>query len=437
MSIAAVTGLIIGSLFVALLTGLPVAFVLFGLSAVFVFIFLGPTVAYTGAMVFFRTMTTDVYIAIPLFTFMAFVLAFSGIAASLYDTMYRWFGGLRGGLAMGTVAICTVLAATTGLGATGVVTMGVIALPEMLKRGYNKDMAVGCIPFGGALGPLIPPSVLMVILGGFTSLSVGKLFMGGVFPGLLMSALAILYIGIKCYRNPAAGPALPPEERASWAEKFKSLRGVIAPIILILLVLGTIYTGVATPSEAGGVGAVGALICAVANRQLSWSKLSKSGLSTVQVTTMVFWLMIGGSFFSTLLTRTGTGTFIGTVLSGTPGGATGALVVMMIIGLILGCFIDGVSITMITIPVFMPVVYQFGLDPLWFILLFTINMVIGYVTPPFGMNLFYMKALVPKDITMADIFRSVLPYCVVMIITLALSIIFPQMLLWLPNAMFK
>jgi len=429
------TGLFIGTLLIGLLTGLPVAFVLIGISILFIFIFASPLIAYAGVFVFFKTITTDIFIAAPLFVFMAYVLQFSGIAAALYETMYKWFGGLRGGLAMGTVAICTLLAAMTGLGATGVVTMGVIALPEMLKRGYNKSMAIGCIPFGGALGPLIPPSVLMIIVGGFASLSIGRMFIGGVFPGLLMAALAIIYIGVRCYRQPEAGPALAPEERASWSEKFKSLQGVMAPIILIVLVIGSIYTGICTPSEAGGIGAFGALICAAIYRQLNWQNLRQAGLGTVRLVAMVMWLLIGGGCFSTLLGATGVGHFISGLLTGLPVGTMGVLIVMMVIGLTLGMFMDGAAITMICIPVFMPVVYQLGLDPLWFGLLFTMNMIIGYITPPFGMNLFYMKGLVPKDISMMDIYRSIIPYVVISIIVLILCIVFPQILLWLPNKM--
>jgi len=435
MSIAAMTGLFIGLLLIGLLTGFPVAFVLIGLSVLLTFIFASPTIAYAGVFVFFKAITTDIFIAAPLFCFMAYVLQFSGIASALYTTMYKWFGGLRGGLAMGTVAICTALAAMTGLGATGVVTMGVIALPEMLKRGYNKDMAIGCIPFGGALGPLIPPSVLMIIIGVYASLSIGRLFMGGVFPGLMMAGLAILYIGVKCYRNPEAGPALAIEERASWPEKLKSLRGVIAPLILILAVIGSIYTGICTPSEAGGIGAFGALICAAIYRQLNWQNLRQAGLGTVRLLAMVMWLLIGGGFFSTLLGATGVGHFISSLLTGLPVGPMGVLIVMMAIALILGMFMDGAAITMITIPVFMPVVFQLGIDPLWFGLLFTMNMIIGYMTPPFGMNLFYMKGLVPKNISMMDIYRSIIPYVIISIIVLVLCIVFPQILLWLPNKM--
>ncbi len=437
MSIAVTTGLFVAALIVGLFTGLPVAFVLIGVSMLFLVLVSGPATAFTSALVFYKTMSTDLYIAMPLFCFMAFVLEFSGIATAIYDTMYKWFGGLRGGLAMGTVATCTVLAATTGLGATGVILMGTIALPEMLKRGYSKEMAVGCIPFGGSLGPLIPPSGLMIILGGFASISIGKLFIGGVFPGLLMAALAIVYIGIKCYRNPTEGPALGPEERASWGEKFRSLRGVIAPVILVFAVIGTIYSGICTPSEAGGIGSLGTLIIALINRKLTLPRLYQAGINTIKVTAMVMWLLTGGALFSVLLSATGAGHFISNLISGLPVSSMSVLVLMMLIGLVLGCFMDGAAITMITIPVFMPIVYQLNLDPLWFGLLFTMNMIIGYITPPFGMNLFYMKAFVPKNITMLNIYRSVLPYIIIQIVVLVLCIVFPQITLWLPNMMLK
>ncbi|MFH1169523.1 MAG: TRAP transporter large permease subunit [Chloroflexota bacterium] len=437
MSSTAMTVLFIVSLLAGVMTGLPIAFVLIGLSALFLIVFASPTIAYATVLVSFNTMTTDVYIAIALFCFMAFTLEFSGIAQSLYEAMHQWFGGLRGGLAMGTVAICTVLAATTGLAATGVVTMGVIALPEMLKRGYNKDISVGCIPFGGTLGQLIPPSVLMIVVGGYAQLSIGKLFIGGIIPGLLMSLLAIIYIGVKCLINPEAGPAMAPEERGTFAERVKSLKGVVAPVLLIIAVLGGIYRGIATPTEAGSIGAIGALVCAAINHRFSLGNVRKAGLNTIKVMVMIMWLLVGGSFFSSLLNATGAGQVISGIMTGLPLGAYGILLVMMVIGLFLGMFIDAVAITMITIPVFLPVIYHLGFDPLWFGLLFTINMLIGNLTPPFGFGLFYIRGVTPPDISMGDIYRSVLPYTFIMLFVLVLGIVFPPLLTWLPNSMIK
>ncbi len=435
MSPTLMTVIIVVSFLTLLFMGLPVAFALLGASVMFAAIFINPGVIYTAYSNAFKIMTTDLYIAVPLFVFMATLLQYSGLTSALYDTMYKWFAGLKGGLAMGTVALCTLIAAMTGLGGTGVVTIGYMGFPEMEKRGYDRNISLGCIPPGGALGPLIPPSVLMVIIGGFAELSVGRLFMGGVFPGLLMAAFFIMYIAIKCSRNPAMGPAIPVAERATTREKLLSLRGIVLPILVVILVLGTIYTGVATPTEAAGVGAFGVIVCMAIYRTLNWKNIKNSIVTSMKVNAMVMWLLIGGSAFASLLTMTGISQFIRDSIVGMNLSPMGVVIIMMLIALFLGMLMDGSAITMLCIPIFMPIVIQLGINPLWFGLVFTINMIIGYISPPFGMCLFYTKGIVPKDITMGQIYRAVLPYNVIMLGVLVLSILFPQILLWLPSKM--
>ncbi len=437
MSTTVMTATIVLSFLVMLVLGLPIAFTLLGVSVIFAALFINPTAMYSAYVAAFSVMTKDLYIAVPLFVFMATLLQYSGIASLLYDAMYKWFAGLRGGLAIGTVAMCTLIAAMTGLGGTGILTIGFLAYPEMMKRGYDKLTAIGCIPPAGALGPIIPPSVVMIVLGGFAGISIGKLFMGGVFPGLLMSFFFMAYIAIRCWRNPSLGPAIPLSERATRAEKLISLRGTIPALILIFLVLGTIYTGAATPTEAGGVGAFGALVVAAINRQLNWKNLKDSVFSAGRITCMVIWLLMGGTAFTALLTMTGVGHSISAAMAGLEVSPTVILIIMMIIPFILGMFVDGGAIMMLCLPVFMPVVRQLGIDELWFGLLFSINVVIGYVTPPFGMNLFYTKGIVPPDVTMADIYRSVIPYVVIMVVVLIVGMIWPPLLTWLPNMMIK
>lgn len=437
MSVEALTILIISTLILALLTSLPVAFCLFGLAALYMLIFVGPAQTVVLFLNMVNIATTDIFIAVPLFVVMAAILETSGIASAMYEMMYKWFGGLRGGLAIGTIVICTIIAAMTGIGATGVVMMGLLAYPEMMKRGYNKDLAIGCIPVGGALGPLIPPSVIMIIIAGFGQLSVGKMFIGGIVPGLLMSFLFCLYIAIRAWRQPHVAPAIPREERATWEEKLVSLKGVILPILLILLVLGSIYSGAATPTEAAGVGAMGAVICAAINRQLKWKKLKEAFLGTTRVTSMVMWLVIGGSCFATLLGMTGVRTLLQTGMLSLPVPPIVVILIMQLIGLFLGCFIDASSIIIITIPIFMPIVVQLGFDPLWFSILYTINMVIGYITPPFGANLFFTKGILPSNVTMGDIYRSVQWYLVSMFAVLIIGFVWPPLLTWLPGFMSK
>jgi len=263
------------------------------------------------------------------------------------------------------------------------------------------------------------------------------MFIGGVFPGLLMSFLFIVYIAIRCYRNPHMAPALPVEERAAWREKFISLRGVILPVMLVILVLGSIYTGAATPTEAAGVGAFGAFICAAVNRQLNWQNTKTAVLRTLQTTSMVLWLVIGGQAFATLLGMTGVRHFIEESLLGAQLAPIVVIIIMMVIGLILGMFMDASAIIIICIPMFMPVVIGLGFDTLWFAILFTINVIIGYISPPFGANLFFTKGIVPPDVTMGDIYRSVIPYNLLMLVVLAVSILWPPLLTWLPNQMIK
>lgn len=435
MSIGLVTLIIFLFFLLCMALGLPIVFCLFGTAMVFALILEGPNSLYMIFSTTFSTMTTEIFIAIPLFIFMAFLIQFSGIATALYDTMYKWFGPLRGGLAMGTVAICTLIAAMTGLGATGTVTMGVIALPEMLKRGYDKGFAVGCIPTGGALGPLIPPSVPMVVTAAFARLSVGKMFIGGIVPGLIIALLCCVYIGIKAYVNPRLAPALPQAELATWRQKFISLRGVTLPILLVIAVIGSIYTGAATPTEAAGIGAMGAIICAIIYRKLNWPNLKEAMLMTVKVNGMVLWLLAGGLCLGSLLGATGVSHWIIKALAGLPFAPVIIIAVMQLIVFVMGMFMDGASITVITIPLFMPVVESLGFNPLWFCLLFTINGISGYISPPFGMNLFYMKGIVPKDISMGLIYRSVIPYVLIIVIVMVLCFVFPGILLWLPDMM--
>jgi tripartite ATP-independent transporter DctM subunit len=420
-----------------MLTGFPVAFSMLSIAVVGYIVFVSPQALYTISPVVFRNLTTDIYIAIPLFIFMAAVFQVSGVGDRMYGAMYKWMAGLRGGLAIGTVAICTVIAAITGLGGTGTVTMGLLAYPEMRKRGYEKRMAIGCIPAGGALGPLIPPSIPMILVGNLSGVSVGKLFMAGVFPGLICSAFFMLYIGIKCFFNSSLGPPIPPAERASGKEKFVSLTGVWGPILLILLVLGGIYAGICTPSEAGGIGAAGALLCAAIYRNFNRKNLWWAVTTTMRVNAMVMWLVIGGASFSSLCGITGVTHFVSDILVGLPIGPMGVLMVMLIILFIMGMFIENASIIMICLPIMMPAALALGFDPLWFGLIFTMMVIIGMITPVFGYNLFYFKGLGHSDVDMMDIYIAILPYIPLMLAALALCIIFPEIVLWFPNTMIK
>lgn len=427
--------IIVSSLMILLIAGLPVAFALIGVSALLLVVFLGPSALFMVVSSAFNQAQTEVFLAIPLFVLMASVLQFSGIATTLYNTMRLWTGRISGGLAIATIIISALLAAMSGIGATATVTMGLIALPEMMAKKYNKNLTLGAITAGGALGPLIPPSSLMIIVGGYASLSVGKLFIGGLIPGLLCTLFYSIYIWIKCKINPKMGPPLPPEEVSTLYEKIISIRKVILPILLIALVLGGIYSGFFTPTEASGFGAIGAMIIAIVYKQLSLKNLFDGLKLSFKVTGMIMWLVIGGACYSTLITCTGTATLVSNFLSVLPFGNSGIIIVMLIIVLILGMFIDPVAITMICTPVFLPVLEHLGIDQLWFMLMFTMATVIGYITPPFGLNIFYMKGIAPSGVSLIDIYQGVTPFCIIKIIVLILCFFFPFLMTWMPSLM--
>lgn len=430
--------LLIGISFLVLMaSGFPIAFAMLTVATVGYLVFVGPQALDALFPILFSTVTTDIFIAIPLFIFMASVFQVSGIGERMYEAMYKWMAGLRGGLAIGTVIICTVIAAITGLVATGTIMMGMLAYPEMRKRGYDKGIAIGSIIAGGCLGPLIPPSVPMIIISGLTGVSSGKLFISGVMPGLICSFLFCAYIGIRCFYNKSLAPSIPIDQRANWRDKFGSLGGLLFPILLILLVLGGIYAGAFTPSEAGAIGAAGALISTAILGNLTWKNVSSAVTITFRANAMVLWLGITGVTISSLTGITGVKNFVGGFLVGLPMGPYGILLIMLIIVFIMGCFLDSLAIIMITLPIMMPVAVQLGFDPLWFALLFIFNIIIGMLTPPFGYTLFYFKGLGHADVSMMDIYKSAGIFVICMAICLVLCIVFPQIPLWLPNKMIR
>ena len=437
MSIELITVLLFGALILLLALGLPLAFVLGGVGVVGSYLLWGDRGLYLITTQAYASMGKFTLLAIPLFIFMAMILERAGVADDLYTLMHRWMGPLPGGLAIGTVIICTIFAAMSGISGAATVSMGIIALPAMLSRGYDKTIAMGCISGGGALGILIPPSVPMILYATLTGVSIGGLFAGGIMPGLLLAAIFILYIGIRCHFQPNLGPPLPVEERVSWREKFISLKAVLLPIMIIIMVLGSIYAGVCTATEASALGCVGAIISAVVYRKLNWTLIKESCFRTAALTALIIWILIGAYGFTAVYTGTGAHVLMEHIMMSIPGGRWAILITMQIIFFILGCILDPVGIIMICTPVFVPVITALGFDPLWFGVLFIMNMEMGYLTPPFGFNLFYMKAIAPKGITMTDIYRSIVPFVILQGIGLIIVIIFPEIALWLPKLMVR
>ncbi len=437
MSIEVITILLFGSFLLLMAAGLPLVFSLGSAAIIGTYFLWGPEALYALGIKTFSTATSFVLLAIPMFIFMGSMLERSGLATDLYDMMKKWFGGINGGLAVGTVLVCTIFAALVGVSGAATVTMGLVALPSMLAARYSKGLSIGCIAGGGALGVLIPPSVLMIVLGLYANVSVGMLFMGGITAGLVIVVLFVLYILIACAIWPEMGPALPVTERATWPEKLTALKAVILPIVLVMLVLGSIVGGVATPSEAAGIGAAGSILCALAYGKLTWTALKESSLITLRLTCMVMWIVFAASMFTALYAAVGADQLVKDALSYVPGGKWGTIFGMQIIWIIMGCFLDPIGIMLLTVPLFFPIIVQLGFDPVWFGVLFVVNMEMAFLTPPFGFNLFYMRSVAPKGVTMLDIYKAVVPFIFLQFIALILMIIFPELITWLPYKMMR
>lgn len=436
MSIELLSILFFGALLLFLLLGLPLSFVLGGVSMIFLYFTWGPESFYMVAAQTWGAMNKFTLVAIPLFIFMAMILERSGVAKDLYEMMYLWFGPVAGGLAIGTVVICAIFSAMCGISGAAVVSMGTIALPSMLQRNYDKELALGCINSGGGWGILIPPSVIMILYALISGESVGALFAGGVFPGLMLLVLVSSYIAIRCYFQPHLGPALPKAERGDWQRKLAAMKAVILPLIIVVMVLGSIIGGITTPTEAAAAGVLGAIASALIYRQLSWKLMKEAAIRTLRLTGMIMWILFGAYCFSAAYHGMGAHQLIENMMKYIPGGPWGSIIFIQFVIFLLAMVLDPAGIMMICVPVFLPIVKAHGFDPLWFGILFVINMEIGYMTPPFGFNLFYLKGIVPPGITMADIYRSVIPYTIVESTGLALVMIFPQIAVWLPHKMF-
>lgn len=436
MSVEVLTLLFFGALIFFIFMGLPLVFVLGGISVIFLYFTWGIDSFYMVSSQIYGTMGSFTLVAIPLYVFMAMILERTGVARDLYHMMHLWFGGMRGGLAIGTLGICAIFAAMVGVSGAAVVAMGTIALPAMLERGYDKRMALGVINTGGGWGILIPPSIMMILYALISGVSVGKMFAAGILPGLLLIVITVLYVLIRSFLQPELAPALPKSERASWPEKFRSVRSVILPVLVVVMVMGSIIGGLTTPTEAAAMGVFGALISAAVYRQLSWSMLNDACIRTLKLTGMIAWILFAAHAFSAAYQSMGAQQLIESMMQLIPGGPWGIIIAMMVIVFLLGMVLDPLGIMLITLPVFLPIVEALGFDPIWFGILFVINMEIGYMTPPLGFNLFYLKAIVPPGITMRDIYQSVIPFVLLEILALVILMIFPQIVTYLPNLLF-
>jgi tripartite ATP-independent transporter DctM subunit len=437
MSIETITITMFGSMMLLLMMGLPVAFSCGTVGVVLTALLQGPMAVSIVPTRIFGLMTNYLLAAIPLFIFMACILERGGLIADIYEMVYQWFGGLKGGVATASVMACTMMAAMVGVIGASEVTMGVIALPEMLKRRYDKFIATGSILAGGTLGILIPPSVMLIVYGMVDNSSIGQLYAGAFLPGLLLAGLYIVYISIRCYINPIMGPPIPKEERLPLSTRVKLMFPLLPAGILVFLVLGTIWLGIAAPTEAAGVGAFGAIIITFIQGKLKWKGIVEACENTLKSSAMVLWTMFGANIFVAFYIMVGGGAFVTQLLVGSGLDRWVILWIMQLILIFLGAFIDWVGIIMLCVPLFGPIIRKLGFDPIWFGVLFAVNLQMSFLTPPFGYALFYLKGVAPKEITTTDIWKGAAAFLGLQFVGLALCMIFPEIIMAVPRLFFR
>jgi tripartite ATP-independent transporter DctM subunit len=428
--------IIIVGMFILLLMGLPMAFVT-GTMAVTLALLLWGTGSLSVVLnVVSGFMMSYIFIAGPMFILMANALEKSGVVEDLFRAVRVWFGPVGGGLAITSIIVGTIMAAMSGIIGAAVVSLSLLALPVMLRYGYNKQIACGSIMAGGGLGTLIPPSIVFVVYGLVSGSSIGKLFMGGVFPGLMLSFGYCTYVLVVCLIKPSSGPPATAEERdLTFVQKLALGKGLILPVLIIIMVLGSIYAGLATPTEAGAVGSIGAFFSAIVHRKFNLRLVRESLYNTIEATCMMAWLAFGSLALVAVYGLAGGTEFIKRLMLDMPVSPLGIIIVMQLIIIILGMLIDWLGILFLTIPLFIPIVTALGFDPVWFGVLFVMNIQMAYLTPPFGQGMFYVKGVAPPEISMLDIVKSVPPFVAIQFIGLMIVIFLPQIALWLPNQM--
>lgn len=420
---------------VLLMAGYPVAFTLGATALLFGGLNLGLDFFSLLPLRIWGVMTNATLLAVPLFVLMGVILEKSGLAEELLETMGRLFGRVRGGMGVSIVLVGALLAATTGVVGATVVTMSVIALPVMLKHGYRAELATGTIAAAGTLGQIIPPSIILVLLGDMMGVPVGQLFMAAVIPGLVLVVLFVIYVLTVAKLRPESAPALvraDGDDRATWTLVLKSL---LPPVLLVFAVLGSIFFGIASPTESAAVGAIGAMLLAAAHRRLDLANLRAAVRSTTRMTSMVFIILIGATAFGLVFRGLGGDTLVKDFMTGLPGGPTGFLLMSMLIIFLLGFFLDFIEICFIVVPILAPIAVYLGVDPLWFAVLIAVNLQTSFLTPPFGFSLFYLKAAAPPEVRMMHVYRGIVPFVIIQLTALLMVGLFPQIALWLPQFM--
>ncbi|MDO8437907.1 MAG: TRAP transporter large permease subunit [Nitrosomonadaceae bacterium] len=413
---------------VMLALGFPVAFTFGGVALIFGLYAEGLQLFQLVAERMYSIMTNVTLMAVPLFIFMGLVLERSGIAERMLESMGSLFGRVRGGLAASTVLVGMVLAASTGVVGASVVTMGLIALPVMLKYNYDKRLASGVICASGTLGQIIPPSIILIILGDVLQQPVGDLYRAALVPGLLLVAFYIIYILILAFTRKDVAPAMPINDAPLAAQYWTAFKAIVPALALVMIVLGTVFAGIATPTESAAMGAVGAVMLALISGNFKFPMLHQVAMETTKITAMVFTILAGATFFSMVFTYTGGDEAVEQLIQNLPGGKWGFIVLSMLAIFLLGFFIDFVEIAYIFVPMIAPILVTLGIDPLWFGILIALNLQTSFLTPPFGFALFYLRGVAPPAVSTTDIYRGVIPFIFLQLLVLAVIMAFPGMI---------
>ncbi|WP_245840759.1 TRAP transporter large permease [Puniceibacterium sediminis] len=419
---------------ILILTGIPLAFVTGLIAIIFTIAWFGPMGVPLVSSRIYSFVNEYVLVAIPMFVLMASLLDRSGMARDLYDAMRLVAGRLKGGVAVQTLVAAVFLAAISGIIGGEIVLLGLIALPQMLRLGYNRALAIGTVCAGGSLGTMIPPSIVLIVYGLTASVSIGDLFLATVTPGLMLASFYIIYILTRCHLNPEMGPPISDEElQIPLREKLVKMRGVILPMGVAVTVLGSIYGGIASVTEAAAMGVIGVFVSALIRGEVTWALIRDSLKQTLETCGMIIWIGLGAAALVGVYNLMGGNRFIESAILDSGASPLVIVLIMMGILIVLGLFMDWIGIALLTMPIFVPIIIKLGMDPVWFGILFAMNMQVSYLSPPFGPAAFYLKSVAPKDMSLSEIFRALIPFICIQVVALAIVLFFPDVALWLPE----
>lgn len=438
MSIEWISILIVVAMLGLMALGLPLAWSLGAVAVALTLSLFDPNIMVMLVSRVFDMSMNYTLMSVPLFVLMAGILQRSGVADQLFRAVNVWAGGIRGGMAIGTIIANAIMASMVGVIGAEIVTFGLIALPEMLARKYDDKLALGSIAAGGGLATLIPPSVVFIVYGMTAGVSVGELFLAGMLPGILLAIIFVLYVVWRCWRHPEAAPLATDEERnMPLSEKLATLKELIMPLLIAAGVLGSIYAGIATPSEAAGVGVIFSLLAALINRRFSWKMIGECLSETLRISCMLTWLFFGAQTIIGAYTLAGGTTFVTNSLKAMNLGPWGTIIFMQLIWVFLGCFLDWIGILFLTVPIFLPIILDFHFDPIWFGVVYCMNMHIAYLSPPFAPSAFYMKSITPPKVTMGQIYAATMPYLWLTVAATVIVTACPWLSIWLPKLLLR